>query len=334
MVIPTLGPVRFIDLQNEFGGTSPIRMSEYYRLGPNVPATGRVSLSNFRGAYDTFFATLSANALNLDLFSYLTSIGWNAFSKVQLTISPGVYVYSNSTSTAALSINNFPRQVTILNSGFIMGQGGNGGYALRTEGTYNGQPGGPAIQMNSAVPLIIQNLPTGYIGGGGGGGASSPWTGGGGGAGGGIGGTSSNFGNNSLVQQGGAGGAPGQVGANGGGARPGAGGGAGGGGGSWAAVKGGSSGDQTGGGGGGGRIFPGVGGAGSGGTGTGGSANSPGAVGTGAAGFETGGGGGGWGAVGGNSGTRIGGAGGKAVNILNGSVSVIQGAERIYGAIS
>lgn len=333
MPIPTTGPLNFTNLQAEFGGVEPIRMTEYYRLGPNVPVSGQVSLSNFRGSYDTFFTTLTANTLNLDLYAYLTSLGWNGFSKVELTIPTGIYVYSNSTSVPAISINNFPRQVTILNSGFIMGMGGDGGAVTRPTVSYNGQPGGPAIQMNSPVPLIIQNLATGYIGGGGGGGASSPWSGGGGGAGGGRGGSGHALGTNDsgAITPGGAGGGLGAVGANASGPLPGSGGGAGGGGGGYIEQKGA---DATGGGGGGGRIFPGDGGVGSEAGGRGGGQNSRGLPGGGAAPFERGGGGGGWGAFGGSNVTYSGGSGGKAINILNGTVSVAQGAARIYGVVS
>ena len=330
MVIPTSGPISFSGLQNEFGGTNPISMREYYRLGPNVPATGTVSMSNFRGAYDTFFASLTGNVSNFDLYSFLVNLGWNTFSKVQVTIPAGIYVWSNSTSIAALSINNFPREVTIVNSGFIMGQGGNGGNASR-DGNYNGLPGGPAILMDSAVNLIIQNQPGGYIGGGGGGGASSPWSGGGGGAGGGVGGSGSDYGDDRNVRLGGAGGSIGAAGATAAGGLPGVGGSAGGGGGGYREEKGA---DVVGGGGGGGRVFPGTGGAGSEAGGSGGSGGIPGANGGGPTTFARGGGGGGWGAAGGNNAAYSGGPGGKAVNILRGTVSITQGVERIYGVVS
>jgi len=48
-------------LQAEFGGSNPISLSEFYRNGdavdgddyaPNVPTSGTISLSQFRGSYD------------------------------------------------------------------------------------------------------------------------------------------------------------------------------------------------------------------------------------------------------------------------------------------
>ena len=61
MAIPTSGPIKFSDLQDEFGGTYPISMSEYYRAGEyvddtyvnnNVPDKGEIHLSDFKGTRD------------------------------------------------------------------------------------------------------------------------------------------------------------------------------------------------------------------------------------------------------------------------------------------
>lgn len=57
MVLTSTGFIRFSDVQNEFGGTNPISISEYYRGGANVANTvtgipsapGTISMSQFRG---------------------------------------------------------------------------------------------------------------------------------------------------------------------------------------------------------------------------------------------------------------------------------------------
>lgn len=60
MTIPTSN-VSFSKLQSEFGGSNPISLSEFYRNGsavdsddyaPNVPTSGTISLSQFRGSYN------------------------------------------------------------------------------------------------------------------------------------------------------------------------------------------------------------------------------------------------------------------------------------------
>lgn len=59
MTLPTSGSISLADLRSEFGGTNPVSISEYYRGGTYVknitvnslvPASGVISLSNFRGS--------------------------------------------------------------------------------------------------------------------------------------------------------------------------------------------------------------------------------------------------------------------------------------------
>ena len=128
-----------------------------------------------------------------------------------LRIPSNMWVWSDSTSTAALTID-IP--CTIINEGKIIGKGGRGGSGLRiksgshppTASAYNsgyststlgsGEDGGPAIKINSGVSgVTITNSSGAFIAGGGGGGGASgvepmnTFAGGGGGAGGGDGGS-------------------------------------------------------------------------------------------------------------------------------------------------
>ena len=75
-----------------------------------------------------------------------------------------------NTSIPALDMGGaFPGGLTLVNRGFIMGKGGDGGYTLADRTTYVAPtPGGPAIALRG--PISIDNS-SGYIGGGGGGGA-------------------------------------------------------------------------------------------------------------------------------------------------------------------
>jgi hypothetical protein len=270
---------------------------------------------------------------------------------VTVTINSGVYVYSTSTSSAALTISGGTAgdTVTIINNGYIMGMGGNGG------SNRPGFPGGTAINLGVNATINNTNA-SAYIGGGGGGGGSGGAqlgiSGGGGGAGGGNGGTgavASNF-----LYPGGSGGAVGASGSAGttgtaqvATAGGGGGGGAGGGGGSSAGgVDFGSMAriPVGGGGGGGGRVFTGSSGAGgtviqefyggtNGGSGGAGNANGGDSLGVGAA----AGGGGGWGARGGASPYYgyTGGNGGKAVNLNGKSITwVSNDTTRVYGSVS
>jgi hypothetical protein len=247
---------------------------------------------------------------------------------LRITINSGVYVWSDSTGTPALSVTggSGADKIEIVNNGYVMGKGGAG-----STNSTAGLDGGTAISISLPLLLDCQN---GYVaGGGGGGGSANPdksfCGGGGGGAGGGAGGAGMG-----SYGAGGAGGAINSVGADG--------------------TQGpqiGSGGPYyAGGGGGGGRIIPGTGGSagplggpgggagGAGGTsnhqpadflpGSGGSGINPGVSNTGS------GGGGGWGAAGGAGGAFGGGVGGKGITTNGNAVTYVNGtasSSRVYG---
>lgn len=297
---------------------------------------------------------INSNQTNLTITISSLAGYVSGLSDITITINSSIYVYSTSTSTPALTITGAAAgdKITLVNNGFIMGMGGDGGDMRTTQDTtYPGAPGGPALSIYCNLRLDTSN---GYIGGGGGGGGAGPGGFGGGGAGGGRGG--------GRVYTGGyltPGGEPGQAGSSSG----------------WgvSSIWGGNYGPFAAGGGG-GRIMPGTGGVGvtitytrvdghssfyelgkgggsggSGGTtmadqtnskgGNGGSGSNAGQNGLTIA---DGGGGGGWGAAGGSAGGTIGpylgqlgGAGGKAI-VLNGySVTYVGSTTgRIFGAVS
>ena len=63
--IPTSGVMRWVDIQNSFGGSNPIGINEYYRnstyvptssINNNIPTSGQIEATDFRGA-DGFSGT-------------------------------------------------------------------------------------------------------------------------------------------------------------------------------------------------------------------------------------------------------------------------------------
>lgn len=59
MALPGSGTIRFSDIRDEFGGSNPVRLSDYYRGGAlvpdtsansGVPTSGAIKLSDFYGA--------------------------------------------------------------------------------------------------------------------------------------------------------------------------------------------------------------------------------------------------------------------------------------------
>lgn len=263
---------------------------------------------------------ITSNSTNVNVTSAQLSAGLMGGN---INISSGVYVYSTSTSTPALTCN--VAGVSVVNSGYIIGMGGDGGGTIDAAGR-SGYDGGAAIKFEADNCGVINNSGA-YIAGGGGGGGE--W-GGGGGAGGGRGGRGNHYTGNynsltgSLMSSAAlnatganatyTGSASGQTTATGGGA-------GGGGGGGYDAGS--SNTGASGGGGGGRKIVSGrTGGAGGsasscggfGNRGCGGAGGANGSAGSNYAGGIGSGGGGGWGAAGGNGAGGTGGAGGAAVD--------------------
>ncbi len=281
------------------------------------------------GNCSTLYLTLTTNTQNYSVYTAAVAAGWNYGMQVVLTINSGVYVWSDSTYLPALDTWGFPENtgLTIINNGYIIGKGGDGGGYFYIVPLIYGQNGGDAMFVT--IPVTIDSS-QGYIAGGGGGGGSGGG-GGGGGAGGGTGGTA---GGAYYLVSGGIGGSVGNIGNDGIGDRElipsGLGGGAGGGGGAFGGGFGSASG------GGGGRILPGVGGSGGRGN-AGGSGGNPGLQTTSGYGGDGGGGGGGWGAVGGAgyASTIAGGQGGRAINTNGNLITWIGGlpAGHVFGDI-
>jgi hypothetical protein len=151
-----------------------------------VPS-GQISMSNLQGKSASVALTISTNQTNLDLYTWATANGYPGSGAVQVTIAPGVYIYSTTTPTAGLTIpaSFGAGNLTLVNNGFIAGKGGAGTNIgpSTTPFAFPSNPGGPALSIST--PIILTN--NSYIGGGGGGGGTASRGIGAGGAGGGNG---------------------------------------------------------------------------------------------------------------------------------------------------
>jgi len=128
----------------------------------------------------TYNYTIPANTNNFDLRKAIVDAGWNGTQAVNatLTIATGIYVTSISTGSYAVYISpTFPAgsSLTLINNGYIIGKGGDGGIgaggAARITGSA-GTAGGPALYVGYSTS-ITNNGTIGGGGGGGGGGASA-----------------------------------------------------------------------------------------------------------------------------------------------------------------
>jgi len=264
MSLPSSGPISLSQVNVELGlsATAQISMNDAAVRTLFGRPSGAISMSDGYGKANAFSFTIASNTTNANLRTLAVNAGWNQTIKVIATINSGVFVSSNSTGTPALTVNgSFPGGVELINNGFIVGMGGNGGAGSGyiAEGAVagsGGSGGGLALSVSSAITIRNNNTIAGGGGGGGGGRGGITQDGGGEydtshvGGGGGGGGRSSAAANSA----GGAGGvatggllanAPGSPGGAGtsssqgtggaGGSRPGGGGGVGGNGGDWGA---------------------------------------------------------------------------------------------------
>lgn len=323
MALQTSGPISLNDIHVEAGGTSGTQASlndSDIRGLINKASGAQNSFSEYYGASAVTNLPTSGSTINGQAQLQEITVSDYISSGETLNVPSNLWVWSDSTSTAALTID-IP--CTVINDGKIIGKGGGGGWGFTSP--FYGYAGGPAINVTSSGVTITNSSGAYIAGGGGGGGSYSDYSnpsdahaGGGGGAGGGDGGRGRI---NSTYYQPGTGGTLNATGGDGGNgfASAGQGGGSGGGGGG-----------KYYGGGGGGRILPGVGGtAGGSGTGAGGSAGNA-APSTGTAVFSDAGGGGGWGAAGATGGGRFaGGAGGAAIT---GTARTLSNSGTIYGS--
>lgn len=332
MTLNTSGPISLggattgqsVNLELGFAATATITMNTTaVRTLAGFPTAGtQYSMSNFYGKSNgvPISFTFTSNTVNASLNVASISGYVSGASIITLTVNSGIYLHANAVANYGLNLTGGTAgdTVTLVNNGYIIGQGGGG--------NSGGFTGGPALNVGIGVNITINNTnASAFIAGGGGGGSNFNLFGGGfgGGAGGGQGGRQDER------TTGGAGGAIGASGGNG--------------------TVFSCCCSNFGAGGGGGRILPGTGGAGGtpgsaggkgGGAGGGGgaaagssgnvgaSANNAG-VGGGFGQFQPGGGGGGWGA---SSPT---GSGGKAINLNGKSVTFVAGnTTRIYGAVS
>ena len=172
MPCPASGQISIQSLVDEFGGSAPHAMSEYYRnagLVPSnntsVPTSGEFGLTDCYSAVNEIQHTHSSNATDQN---YATVFGSNWASTVpkRITINNGVTIGATGSNYAMTLPSGMGGTLIIDNAGTVQGYGGAAGGA-----------GGTCIHVSSSG-VTVNN--TGTIQAGGGGGAN----GGAGGAGG------------------------------------------------------------------------------------------------------------------------------------------------------
>ena len=132
MTLPVSGAISFNDINVELGvaGTTQASLGQSsYRTLAGV-ASGAISMSNFYGKSNrvSISYTFSANTANASL-NLSTISGYAAgTSDITVTINSGIYLYATSTGNYGLNLSGGTTgdTLTIVNNGYIMGQGGKG----------------------------------------------------------------------------------------------------------------------------------------------------------------------------------------------------------------
>lgn len=174
MTLPVSGAISLGDVNVELqrSATATISMNDSELRTLFAVPSGAIGLATGYGKANKFAISITSNQTNLDLRPWLVSQGWNESSKAEVTINAGVWLSSNSISTAGLRISgSFPNGLVIINNGYIVGMGGSGtGYSAYSGAS--GGAGGDGLSTSSALSLTNNGTIAGGGGGGGGGGAT------------------------------------------------------------------------------------------------------------------------------------------------------------------
>ena len=193
MAIPSSGPLSLDDIQTEFGGTNPIDLSEYYAGGANVPpgttgdsgpipTSGEIAVGEFYGSSNRVPIVINntGTTLKADIYALASADPTYSAGITDVVYNNSGTLYSDARTTASLRTGIFASGDTlkIVNTGLIIGKGGDGGdgspvpsnFPSHASGIGPGQGGGRALALQ--FPVTIDNT-GGTIAGGGGGGAGA-----------------------------------------------------------------------------------------------------------------------------------------------------------------
>tara|TARA_B110000858_G_scaffold126709_1_gene144287 strand:+ start:231 stop:1142 length:912 start_codon:yes stop_codon:yes gene_type:complete len=168
MAITSSGQISINDIMTELSISGQTALNDEDVRGLIDKASGaQMSMSEWYGAANAFaFTVSSAYTTPQDVNTLATAAGWDGTVPIVMTISSGVGFHSNNNSTAALNIN--VANTSIINSGYIAGDGGK-----------SGQAGGDAVLISASGVSITNNSGAFLAGGGGSGGGTASQAGGG-----------------------------------------------------------------------------------------------------------------------------------------------------------
>ena len=130
MGIKSSGSLAITEIVDEFGGSVPHSLTEYYRDGgavpgnnTNVPTSGEIDFSNFYDAVNEIQQVYSSNATNLNLSTVFGS-NWSSAVPKRVVINSGVTIGGTSGNYAINVPSGMGGTLVIDNSGNVHGYGG------------------------------------------------------------------------------------------------------------------------------------------------------------------------------------------------------------------
>lgn len=113
MALQTSGPISLLNVQNEFGGSNPIGINEYYGADSGVPTSGTISLNNFYGKtafqVESYTFTKRSHLVGGKLGDQIIFNAPSGLTNAQRVRSVGLSYYSNEFD---------PSQLTFMIRGF------------------------------------------------------------------------------------------------------------------------------------------------------------------------------------------------------------------------
>ena len=88
MALQSSGQISLLDIANEFGGSTPHSLSEYYGVDSGIPSSGAISIGNFYGATNTPWAPTQSTTLT-------STQSWtvpSGITTVRFTLTGGTFV--------------------------------------------------------------------------------------------------------------------------------------------------------------------------------------------------------------------------------------------------
>ena len=179
MAIQSAGTITIQDIVDEFGGSTPHSLSEYYRNGgavpgnnTDVPTSGAIAISDFYSAVNEIGITATNGQTNLNLQTLYGS-NWTTAVPKRLTVPSGVEIGATSGNYVITIPTSMGGSLIIDNAGTMSGYGGSA----------NSGAGGSVLGISSGN-ITVNNTGTMRAGGGGGGQGGTGGQGGAGGSGG------------------------------------------------------------------------------------------------------------------------------------------------------